>query len=239
MIAPLKIAARHCECFGLLNRIVDLCALGPEGAMPFVEQLQFTIVKHNALYVELYEDHVKPKLHHLLHIPENMKFVGRLLSCWVTERKHRVVKAQASHTFRHIEHATTLDLLNDIAEEARISSELYRSAFLLNPHDCSAADVSIETSWHVTLPVGTASRGDVVLCGKQPRATLGTVERFFNINHVLFVQMQMHSSTTEPTIYQRANSTLSFVEASIVTDILAWAPHSDTCIRVIIPYHYN
>ena len=237
IIAPLQIAVRHCKCFSLLSRIVDLFMLGPEGAMPFVNELQTTIVEHNTLYVELYGDHVKPKLHHLLHIPENMKFVGRLLSCWVTERKHRVVKAQASHTFRHIEHTTTLDLLNDIAEEARITTELYKTSFLLKPRDCSTDDVAIKTSLHLTLPVGTASKGDIVLCSTQAQSTVGAVERFFHINNVLFAQLQMHTPTPNPNVYETANSTLSFVEASIVIDILAWAPHSDTCVRVILPSH--
>jgi hypothetical protein len=58
--------------------------------MPEIQQM---IIAHNKRFAKLYSQHIKPKFHQLLHIPEDATRVGKLLSCLVTERKHRQTKA--------------------------------------------------------------------------------------------------------------------------------------------------
>lgn len=97
----------HRKCFAKLRIVLDLCCLGSEAAAERVAQLQLAIEQHAEQYKALFPDFTKPKFHHALHLPEHIRFVGKLLSCWVTERKHRAVKAAAQWHFRTPERSTT------------------------------------------------------------------------------------------------------------------------------------
>ena len=97
----------HRRCFAKLRLILELCALGSEQSALRVNLLEKTIVEHAEAYVALYPECVKPKFHHALHLPEHIRFVGKLLSCWVTERKHRVVKAACLYNYKTPEKSTT------------------------------------------------------------------------------------------------------------------------------------
>ena len=90
-------------CFERLLWIVSLLRLGPGGAMAHVDRLQSLIVAHYEMFVDLYgaiAHALKPKRHHAHHIVADMKHVGKLLRCFVTERKHREAKRQAVHVLR-------------------------------------------------------------------------------------------------------------------------------------------
>ena len=101
----------HRHCFAKLRLVLELCALGSEESASRVTYLETAIVEHAEAYVALYPDYVKPKFHHALHLPEHIRFVGKLLSCWVTERKHRAVKAACLYNFKTPEKSTTKMML--------------------------------------------------------------------------------------------------------------------------------
>ena len=128
----------------------------------FLNKLRSLIVEHSALFARIYKDHVKPKFHHLFHIPENMRFTKRLLSCFVTERKHRSIKAAGLHTFRNIEHTVTIDIVNRFAEEARENNNLYEKQFLLEYRAVVLAGMNLQTSKRASLQCGTVCNKDVV-----------------------------------------------------------------------------
>ena len=102
----------HRKLFAKLWHVLDICCLGSEAAAEHVVELHLTIEQHADLYKDLYPEYIKPKFHHALHLAEHIRFVGKLLSCWVTERKHRAVKAAAHWNFRTPERSTTRTLLN-------------------------------------------------------------------------------------------------------------------------------
>jgi hypothetical protein len=233
IVIPLDVARAHCKCFSMLAQIVDVMMLGPEGAADVHAQLQSLIVAHNKLFVELYADHVKPKLHHMLHIPDNIAFLGKLLSCFVTERKHRIVKARANHTYRHMEHTVTLDLVNAFAEEANSCKELYRHSFLIRPHKCG--DNFME-SGQATLPCGTVSVGDIVCFESSTDLLVGSADGFYGFEDMIFVRVRLYKSNLSPRVFTTSQPQLSFVDASTVTDVLSWAPYSDDSIRIIKPF---
>ena len=58
---------------------------------------------------------VKPKGHHQFHIIDGMLWVGKLLSCFVTERKHKMIKRCALYIFRNLEHTVLRDVVNHFA----------------------------------------------------------------------------------------------------------------------------
>ena len=58
--------AKHIECLKLFHRI--LCLLRDEGDETDGEELLGTTCKHHELYLELWPEHEKPKLHYAIHV---------------------------------------------------------------------------------------------------------------------------------------------------------------------------
>ena len=89
------------------------------------------------MFKELYDhviDHaVKPKFHQLMHVPEDARDLWAFLSWWVLERKHREVKSIAKFLFRHIEHTTTVDLVNRQTERFIEAENLFSPQYLVSP----------------------------------------------------------------------------------------------------------
>ena len=101
VVKPLGIMADQALCFTMLNDIIGLLCLGPERSMHHVSRLKQLLQMHGELFVALYPGATIPKFHHAFHIPENMMCVGKLLSCFVTERKHRISKSAAHRSRAH------------------------------------------------------------------------------------------------------------------------------------------
>ena len=84
-----------------------------------MEELKRCIDEHHELYKRLYPEYIKPKWHHMLHMPEDVADLGLLLSCFVTERKHRSVKRAALWTLRHYDHTLIADVVYREMENMR------------------------------------------------------------------------------------------------------------------------
>ena len=90
--ASMHAMADHIKCFELLCCIVQLIMTGCDTSMQFKQKLLSMIEAHHSLSWNLYgSSNVKPKWHHMLHMTDYKK----LLSCFVTERKHRDTRGAA------------------------------------------------------------------------------------------------------------------------------------------------
>ena len=70
----------------------------------------------------------------------NMK---KVIACFVTERKHRALKAAALYVLRHIEHTSLLSLVSQQCELIIEGHSLFQPEFLVNP---SPVDISLLNS---------------------------------------------------------------------------------------------
>ena len=113
----------------------------------------------------------------MLHIPDNMRAIGNLLSCFVTERKHRSIKAAALHSFRHVEHTIAIDIVNRFVS-ARTSTQLYAPQFPVNGrvHETAAGPVCIPL--RATLRYGDVFVQDIVSIQRGGSIEIGRVNRF-------------------------------------------------------------
>ena len=82
----------------------------------------------------MYEENAK--MHRIFHIPDGALWLGKLLSCFVTERKQTMVKRAALYTFRDIEHTVLADVVNTTFQQIIGGHDLYTDAFLVTPRDC-------------------------------------------------------------------------------------------------------
>jgi len=107
VVVPTGLLPEHVAAFNLLAQIVHILQTG-DRACECIAELRQAIADHHRLYVRLYDEVTKPKLHCLWHIPDCLERWGANVNCFSAERKHRSVKAIARHTFYHIEtHVTT------------------------------------------------------------------------------------------------------------------------------------
>lgn len=86
------VAKEHCECFFLLADIMDMLHMTSRECIS-ADHLHETITKYITKFNKLYGvDEKIPKFHALQHLPKSLKKFGFLLSCFVHERKHRMLK---------------------------------------------------------------------------------------------------------------------------------------------------
>lgn len=173
VLVPLGILGRHIACFNKLCVIIEVLKLGDE-AVNHVTFLRDTIKEHHELYIELYGlDETKPKLHYVMHLPD-LQRLGINLSCFVTERKHRLCKAVGARTFAHFESVLLQDVLlanlgsyfsgqglelEELEKNTPLGDEDLFEAFRVNYPGTSSVFVSTSA----TLAFGTVKRRDLVL----------------------------------------------------------------------------
>ena len=86
ILKPAGILTEHVKCFEAMQRLFALFKRGATDDIPLARQ---ATEEHHSLYVQLYPDCGKPKLHYCLHVIDSGKRVGKLLSCFGAESHHR------------------------------------------------------------------------------------------------------------------------------------------------------
>ena len=136
----------------------------------------------------LYPDAVKPKSHHILHLPEQVAAIGYAATCFTGERKHHWLKLLAEHKFRGFERAVATEMLAICAEDWR-SRGARPPPQLISPTDSAEgaeiwAEVfgpcACQASAAADLCSGGARRGDLLrLAGGE----VGWAVGFWQIHH--------------------------------------------------------
>ena len=176
-VKPTGCMLKHIECFKLLDKLLKLFSLGSDTSPKHMCLIKRTIAEHAALFEELYPDVRKPKYHHLFHVVDHMENLGRLLSCFVTERKHRAVKHVANHLFRHFETALVTDMLNLMVDRFTNRQGMFVPEHLVKPSPMGEHASMMLSSVGVT-GVCTSSFTAHLVCGKVCKGDLiVTVDR--------------------------------------------------------------
>ena len=229
-VAPRDICGDNIRCFKLLVRIVEICTRGPRRAAMCVEELRQTIVDHHTLFKKLYPAHIKPKFHQLMHIPENISHMGLLLSCFVTERKHRSVKRSALWTFRNFEYTVVSDMLNRFLVQVE-KENVYSHIALTSARGVLGPEFDVDTSVVMRLYCGEVRRGDVIVAkGK----VVFSVAKFWRVGETFAVQGTAHHATDNARVWQ-SSGRLSLVHANDIVCAVTWASAGDGRFRVILP----
>ena len=106
VLCPSSRLQEHLACLLLAVEIVDV--LVSERAHLRSELLRRLISAHWVKYRALYPAQLaKPKLHYLWHIPDCIERHQVCLNCFAGERKHKMFKTLAKHTFGHFEEHLT------------------------------------------------------------------------------------------------------------------------------------
>ena len=162
VVVPRGLFADQVESFDLMMSIVHLLQSGPSAAASRSGELGRLVERHHVAYIRAYgPDSLKPKWHHMLHVHEHGEALGRILSCFVTERKHRAVKACGTWAFKNYEHTVLRSML--YKQVAALSGEAhFQSEALLCPKEVHVDGLVTYRAVAARIVIGEVRKDDVV-----------------------------------------------------------------------------
>lgn len=245
VIKPMGILSRNIECFRLLDRLMKLLALGPDTSVLHLAKIELVIGQHAILFKELYPGVIKPKFHHLFHIPDHIKNLKKLCSCFVTERRHRMVKAPASHIYNNFEKTLTISQLSLLADRI-CQANVFSPVYLDNPQDLPddyaialraslpGLNGPVQMSTVAHLVCGMVHKGDLVMTTDN---VVGEVQHFFGCSLDGCFSAWVLLNTRDPIGDLRHSSTNSVAMVVDSSDVIAPLIYGKDghCVRVLPP----
>ena len=157
---PRALAPEHGQCFILLYTIICILRKG-EVSQAIHDRLNDVIWQHARAFLHIYDNrNCKIKFHHLYHLAADMLRIGRMLSCFTTERKHRDIKYRARTAWRDFERSVLVQYVNDAVHH-----------FVSGTNDClrcclvggmSVPDTNLRIAKAAQLPCGEVFANDML-----------------------------------------------------------------------------
>ena len=240
-VAPHGFMAEHIECLSLLVSILGLLSAGLEMTDARCDLLRDLVQRHHEVWLRIYGTRgIKPKWHHMLHLPALYRRLRKAISCFAWERKHRSAKRVAIFVFRHSEHTTLTGMLHEQCEQIRDGHTLFQRSFLVRPMDVQINDSKLVRSTEAVLFCGHLHADDIlytldgafarVVYFWQSAASLDGGEL------PIIAQCTLCEKINE-TVY-RDSRVVSCIDEDSIVDAVVYKPMSETahCFRVIKPY---
>ena len=163
-----------------------------------------------------------------------MSTVGRLLSCFVTERKHRITNRAALYVFRNFEATVVEDFINKQVHELREGS-LFKAKVLIEPSTVEIGGYTLRTSVAAMLACGEVHRGDIVAT-RQHR--VGRVSQFWEDGDgsiILAIVVYPPAPGVDSFL---VGESLAFVADNDIVRAVIWCERSPGLIRIVPPIHW-
>lgn len=162
-----------------------------------------------------------------------MECVGKLLSCFVTERKHREAKAAASCVFRDFETTLINDVLAKQCQTIMDGNDMFRTNCLLNARPHNEPGLSFETAASCALSFGQVSAGDVMWYDAE---SCGKVKFAIAVGSAIFVVVdELPAHVSDPRLRHKNRTTRTIVPAQAAVAVLLWRDECDVFIRISLP----
>ena len=232
VVAPLGHMADNITCFGLLYKILSILQCTYVLTAEKYAELRRAVDEHHQLFKRLYPNHIKVKFHHLLHLPEDLQHLGLVLSCFVTERKHRDWKRTSIWAFRHVEHQSTFDFVNYCVQEFVSGRFSFKPMYLVNPEQLVDA---WSVSWQAITLAECVHRGDVVVViSREGEHRVGECLRFWQRGDDLFIEVLCYRRISRVLgEHSTDTSNIGFFRASSVKVRCAHAPLRKNVVHVM------
>ena len=234
-VAPTGAIPEHVQCFCLLTKMLSCLQLGPTGAAAHAATLRDTVLAHARLFSKIYPDSCTPAFHQLLHVDDNIRYLGKVLSCFTTERKHCDVKRVALHVFRNIDNTSVKHVLNEQCETiAHESESMFVDAHLVATRPALLGNLN--RSHRAVLRIGRVQAGDVVYLS---RHVVGKLDMFWSRPGMsgLIAQLGVYKPSDIGYMHwDTASPTVEFIDVNEIVDAVAWASVTGPIVRVLPPF---
>ena len=238
IIEPLGVLTDNIKCMGLLCRILSILQNHSVVTDAVYKALREAVDEHAVLFVRLYHSMVKIKFHHLMHLPEDLRRIGHILSCFVTERKHRDWKAVTLFAFRNFEAQTVRDFVNYMVEEFVSGRFKFKEFFLRKPKRSIIDGETLNFSQAAVLMVGEVRSKDIV-CWRDNRGEMavGEVKHFFAFDEnddLIYVWVRRLAAMGGDS-WSLSNSRSCFVPAHALRANCVWGIRGPSLITALVP----
>lgn len=233
-VKPTGKLLEHIECWQLLVDIVGLLKSGADFAVQHLELLAKLIAEHHELYLRIYPGRaVKPKWHHLLHLPETYELLKKVISCFVTERKHKSIKRASLFVFRHLEHTCLASIINEQCEQVLNGHSLFQRSFLVNPSLIEVSPtVSLNRSSRAVLDCGELAFDDIIV---DTEDSISRVVCFWQQETTIVAQCTTCETVGAGHVFRHTGSTC-FIAGGSIIDAVSYRPLPDGSFRVCLPF---
>ena len=159
-VAKLNVMPLEIACF---SKLYDIVCLIKRGAA-CVAELRKAVLDHANMFKHCWGDgSIVPKFHHLLHIPDEIEWLARMIWCFVTERKHQDIKQVARSACNQVEHAVLHDFLNSTVQNYIARGYNFVPKYMEKPqHVTVSASLAMWVSTSIVMECGTVSQFDVI-----------------------------------------------------------------------------
>ena len=229
------------RCFKLMHVICGVFASGAEEAPKHADRLRHMLEEYHRLAVSL-DFPMRPKTHHMHHIIDGMVWLGKLLSCFVCERKHRTVKDSALHVFRYLEHTVLHDVICKQCTQMRgEDTDLFKEQFLVHRRQVAGAPEGCCRSRHAVLKFGSTHTDDVVwLCDGR----CGRVSMFYDVCGIIMVGVLIYVNAVDRSsqlsaAFDERQCAETFIDPHDILDAVTWYYDAPSIVRVAIPPLYT
>ena len=262
VIMPAGIAIAECSTFLALANLLDLFTSSHTGAVTPTQLAEAAEAFLDMCVVAGWKQHMVPKFHWLVHFKSNLRKWGMLLSCFVHERKHRMVKRYSTdiQNTRRCEWSTLSEVtchhIADLADERKFDF----TPHLLQPVRKAPAKMKAFLDANVGSPYGSewftsnaarlsqnecCQRLDVVLVKSMNAAAVYAGQIWF-IAEVDDVRMALVSlwepiaagSHTSCRRWRFSEANASIVDLADVVCACAWKRDGDF-VQTLVPYLYR
>ena len=188
-----------CDCFQELGVCVDWVRRAREGELAW-QQLDIAQRRHHKSFAALWPDHVRPKHHHRLHLPQQWKRHGIAVTMWGVESSHRDFKSVFADSLKQFLYASSKA---SIYGETLLPRMLLRTVELINGNpfienffelqnpfspeavrqELGLSNVAVAAK--CKLPMAEISEGDIVLWSEE-RNQCGLIHYFMEKASKLF-----------------------------------------------------
>ena len=166
-----------------------------------------------------------------------MRWLGKLLSCFVTERKHRASKAAALHVFRNMEHTVLRDVINQQCSYMRGGLSVFCEFVLTGAHALTLGGVEYLWAKHCILPCGELWADDIVILLD---GIVGKVLSFWQCKsngNDIHMKLEVYAKAGGRTdVFCIVGGVLDFVDVRRIVDACIWYPYGAGLITIIRPY---
>ena len=236
VIRPLGVMLDNVKSMTLLSEIMSFLQLTMDISPSDYEYLRKLVDEHHVIFQKIYAQNIKVKFHHLLHLPEDLRRVGSVVSCFVTERKHRDWKRTSLYAFRNVEQQSTIDFVNYSIQEMVTGRFQFVEQYLAEPETLVVDGLKIEVATTAYLRAGEVRHRDVVIAGTADSTVVGEILRFFSCDGVVVAEILAY----EPIVdnagdFSTVRCSTMYVDGASVRSKLMWSHRRKGVLHALLP----
>jgi hypothetical protein len=233
-IGPRGWLPRHIECFNAMYAIICILRRGSM-TKDITRRLKELVETHARLFLDIYgSTSAKIKFHHLYDLADDLRRLGKVVGCFVTERKHKDVIAVTTSLSRHIERTAICSLLQSSlthwAEHPDACKPMYlvRAKYLDDSQRLARSEEAI-------LPCGTVFAKDMVVL--QDGSVAKIVDFWQAEDHDdILVRVEQHVTDNNlPLRWMRTTGANVILHVTSIVEPIAWYCPSSNIVVVAMP----